>query len=381
VAPQAGSVGQGGLQVRPEVLDVLDPHREAHERLGDVRALVGPPASSLDERLHATEARPVHDQRGRLAHPLRVVGLARRLERQDGAEPRHLPDRELVARVVGQSRVAHPDDARVLDEPLGDHLRGLGGPAHPQPEGADAAQHQPGLERSWDAAEEGAGALEAVAELEVARHEGAHDDVRVTGQGLRRAVQHDVGAEVQRSLQDRRREGVVHHGHDTVPLGRGAGRREVADLQGRVRGALQPQQRRTVARLVDEVGVVRGDEADLAPAARLPVGEARGDPRVGVGGRHHHAPDRDQLEQGAHGGHAAREGECRAALQRPDRLSSASHVGFEVRAYPTGPPAWKVEDSTTGGLSGASGAAAGRPAVTATVSGDRGIGFGDVLTP
>ena len=40
----------------------------------------------------------------------------------------------------------------------------------------------------------------------------------------------------------------------------------------------------------------------------------------------------------------------------PSTSSNASQVGFPSRLYDTGPPAWYVDENTTGGLSGASGA-------------------------
>ena len=62
---------------------------------------------------------------------------------------------------------------------------------------------------------------------------------------------------------------------------------------------------------------------------------------------------------------------ARPPSRAPTTSSRASQVGFDVRPYATGPPAWNLELSTTGTLTGASGALAGRPAATTMLSGDR----------
>src|SRR5579884_327629 len=63
---------------------------------------------------------------------------------------------------------------------------------------------------------------------------------------------------------------------------------------------------------------------------------------------------------------------ARPSSSAPIASSNASHVGFPSRPYATGPPAWYVEENTTGGFSGPSGTSAGRPAVTASVAGESG---------
>ena len=61
-------------------------------------------------------------------------------------------------------------------------------------------------------------------------------------QELRCGVNHHVSAQIQGTLQNRGREGVIHRGHNTqTASGRQQGR-QVSNLKHRVRGALQPRQ-------------------------------------------------------------------------------------------------------------------------------------------
>ena len=60
----------------------------------------------------------------------------------------------------------------------------------------------------------------------------------------------------------------------------------------------------------------------------------------------------------------------------PIASSRAEVVGAASRAYSMEPPAWNEEAGTIGVLSGWSGPAAGRPALTTMVSTDRGSGSG-----
>src|SRR4051795_5744352 len=73
---------------------------------------------------------------------------------------------------------------------------------------------------------------------------------------------------------------------------------------------------------------------------------------------------------------------ARPPSRSPRADSKASHVGLVHRPYPRSPgrgapgEATYVEANTSGEFSGASGAAGGRPAVTATVAGDSGTDGG-----
>ena len=61
-------------------------------------------------------------------------------------------------------------------------------------------------------------------------------------QELRSGVNHNVSTQIQGTLQNRGREGVVHRGHNAQAAGSSQQGRQVSDLKHRVRGALQPRQ-------------------------------------------------------------------------------------------------------------------------------------------
>jgi hypothetical protein len=200
-------------------------------------------------------------------------------------------------------------------------------------------------------------------------HRGAHHQVGVTGEELADAVDHDIGAEVERALRQRRGEGVVHRDEHPEPVGAGHQGRQVGDLHPGVRGALEPEQRGPGAGVEGRCGVGDVDRTRLPPP-RSGRGQQLPRPRVAVAEVDDRRADGQDLEHGGHGGHAGREGQCRAAaLQRGERLLEGGPR--RVAVTPVAGRATGVERrrETTGVLSGPSGVGAGRPADTATVAG------------
>ena len=98
---------------------------------------------------------------------------------------------------------------RVAGQEVDDLLGVVAVPVHPQPEGLEPAQGQPGVERAGDRADRVLVEGDLLRELEVAYDERAADDVGVTAGVLRRGVDDDVGPESQRLLEVGRGEGVV----------------------------------------------------------------------------------------------------------------------------------------------------------------------------
>ena len=104
------------------------------------------------------------------------------------------------------------------------------------------------------------------------RDRGAEQDVGVPGEVLRHRVHDDVGAELERPLQQRRRERVVHRQQRAAARGPPRPARQVGDLEQRVRRRLEPEQVGAVQRGGDGVGV-----GDRRPAARSrPAGRQLG---------------------------------------------------------------------------------------------------------
>src|SRR6478735_9852 len=154
----AGGGVQGPVQVRDQVVGGLDAHREpdqvgGHLQVGAGHRGVRHPARVLDERLDPAE-------RLREREHLRLrAGVQRGLlpsgdpERHDAAVPLHLLRGDRVPGVLGQPGVDHLGDGRVLGEEVDDLLRVVAVPVHPDREGLQAAQREPGVERPGDGAD------------------------------------------------------------------------------------------------------------------------------------------------------------------------------------------------------------------------------------
>ena len=178
---------------------------------------------------------------------------------------------------------------------------------------------QPGLERPGDRASLPAVGAQRGGPLGVAYARAPQEQVGVAGERLRRAVHHRVGAEVERSLSERRRERVV----DGQPRAGGMGgvghRRDVAHVQRWVGGRLDPHDRRARARGDDRVGVGR-NEPHLHAAGGEPIGRHAAHAGVAVARGHEDvARPEGGLEQRADRGHAGGEQHALGVLQRTER--------------------------------------------------------------
>ena len=191
--------------------------------------------------------------------------------------------------------------------------------ARPEVEGAQAAQGEPGLQRPGDGADQVAPAFEDVVQLVVADHERAHHHVAVAGEELGHRVQHDVGAELERPLDEGSGEGVVD---DDRGAGLVAGRDEaldVGDLEGGVGRRLDPEEGRVVEGADDRGGVGDVDEQAVT-AASLEVAELADAAEVRVPRRHHQCVLADQVQHRGDGCETGREGQRATTLQGAERL-------------------------------------------------------------
>ena len=176
-----------------------------------------------------------------------------------------------VARMVGESRVEHFGDFGQRAEPLGDGERVLCLPLDAHAERLDAAQHEPRVERrevrpcrfgeQFDAL--------CLRARRIFEHEEACDDVVVSAQVFRAAVQHDVRAERQGLLEMRREEGIVDGEQGAVFVRERRERRDVRDLHHRVRRGLNEDELRLRAHtLADECEVAHVDVFEGDAVAR-----------------------------------------------------------------------------------------------------------------
>ena len=140
--------------------------------------------------------------------------------------------------------IAHGLDRRVLGEPLGEQARGrlLALEAHLQR--PEPALHEPGRVGGRDDAGEPPRRVQPVAQLGVARDGDAREDVVVAGEDLRRRVEDDVAAVLERPEAERRCDRRVADDGS----GMGDHRLEVGHRQQGVRGRLHEDQVYAVGR-------------------------------------------------------------------------------------------------------------------------------------
>jgi hypothetical protein len=143
-------------------------------------------------------------------------------------------------------------------------FRVLLGPRNPHRERLDSPQEQPGVERGQDRPDRLLGEVDLLSENRVGDDHGAADQVVVTAEELGGAVDHDVGPQRERLLQERRHEGVVHDRQDPAVLGDPRHLADVRDLHQRVGGGLDKQGLGLLSDLfrhrgrVAHVGVIEG---------------------------------------------------------------------------------------------------------------------------
>jgi hypothetical protein len=222
----------------------------------------------LDQALDAAERlRKLEELRAR--DELDRMLLRLREERDHPAEVAHLPRGHGVVRVRGQAGVEDLLDARAAVEPERDRHRVLAVLAHAYCERLDTPQHEPRVERARHGAERLLEEVEALGDRRVVRRGEAADRVGVAAEVLRRRVHDDVRAELERTLQVRRRKRVVDD-EDRAGIVRRIGRgADVDDVEERVRRRLDPHHSRVVVEVLGQVREVLGGDVVEEVALRL----------------------------------------------------------------------------------------------------------------
>ena len=125
---------------------------------------------------------------------------------------------------------------------LGDGGGVFAGALHAQVQGLDAAQDQKAVLRPRHGAAGILDKVQALGEFGVVDDQAAVHDVGVAADVFGCRVQHDVGAQIERILQERRSEGVVHAGEDAAFAGDRAHCFEVHDIKHGIGRRLDPEQ-------------------------------------------------------------------------------------------------------------------------------------------
>ena len=131
-------------------------------------------------------------------------------------------------------------DPRMLGQERRHLLGVVAVPVHPHRQGAQPAQHQPGVERAGHAADRVLVEAQPLGQVVVVDHQRAADDVGVAAAVLGGGVHDHVGAEGDRLLQVRAGEGVVHDDQGAGRVGQLGDGGDVGDGQQRVGRRLDP---------------------------------------------------------------------------------------------------------------------------------------------
>ena len=129
----------------------------------------------------------------------------------------------------------------------------------------------------------------------------------MAAQRLGDTVEHDVGSVSKRSLQHRRREGVVDEGECACGMGGINARRQVGDLEEWIGRRLQPEHVSARAGLDDVGRVIDLDDAQLDASHGMEFAQTYCDTRVGSARSDDHRTLRDEVHGGARCCHARRE--------------------------------------------------------------------------
>jgi hypothetical protein len=183
-----------------------------------------------------------------------------------------------MAGMRGESRVVHAFDLRLGAEEFRHPARIRAMHRHPRRQRAAAAQRQPGVERR----QRGAGDVQAVRDpamqVVLAReHQRAAEHIAMAAEILSRRMHHHVGAQIERTRQQRRCKGVVADQQRAAAVRDVGQRRDIADLHSWIGRRLRPQQiDAAIARGAHrrEVGRIDGHACDPALRQELRVQHA-----------------------------------------------------------------------------------------------------------
>jgi hypothetical protein len=114
-----------------------------------------------------------------------------------------------MLRMAPQARVVNSFDALLITEPLRECLRVLAVAGHSKWQRLDTSGHQITVEGRRDRTTRTLNEAQVFADLTILTNHSASDHVAVAVEVLRHGMHHDVSAELERALEERRRKGVV----------------------------------------------------------------------------------------------------------------------------------------------------------------------------
>ena len=230
----------------------------------------------------------------------------------------------------GSPGIAHPRHGRVRQQPPGQFARRFLRAGQPDRQGSQPAQRQVRLEGTRDRTRQLLPASHPGQQIGIGGDHQSQQQVRVAADELGRAVHHQVGAELQRPLQQGSGEGVVHDDQRAAFAAEPAQRGQVGDVHQRIGRRLQPQQVRGPRGLLRRRRVGDVDGRHLPPPDERAVGQQGAHPGVGIGRHDDVRADRDQVENCCGRTHSGTEGH-RGAHPPARRPRPPGHASWRSR--------------------------------------------------
>src|SRR5690606_30377006 len=196
----------------------LEPDRKTDQVSRQIRARIlrrvrGP--RRVDRKREALEAAPRDADREDLE---RIAKRARVAPRDEGEKPARSFELRPPKRVTGIARkrgVKDAFDARVSFEPSSDLESASRVTLHPNRQGPQSADRERGIGGRKRRAEERCHPANTRDRFGASRRE-PEDDIRVAGDVLRPRMEDEVDPELERTLIERRRPGIVHYRNDAT---------------------------------------------------------------------------------------------------------------------------------------------------------------------
>src|SRR5215213_3886269 len=154
-----------------------------------------------DQAFHSTEGFSENED-PRLFHEAASSLRVAQIERNHSAEARHLPAGELMLWVGRKSRIVNFGDCTLMSQPFGYPASVDVVLTHPKRKGLDTPQSQPAVHWSWHSTRGVLNKSQTLRQIIPPCHQQPADHVTVAIQILGGGVQYDVGAVLQRPLEE-----------------------------------------------------------------------------------------------------------------------------------------------------------------------------------
>src|SRR3954447_17120361 len=214
----SGALPHGLVEVGQKIVNVFDSAAQPDEAVGQAHGLshdrwdrsVRHRGWMAHQTLDSSERLGQHKDPGAFHKAPRSRGIAQ-IERHHPAETAHLPAGNFVLRVRWQPWIVDLADHGLTGKPLRDPASVGIVLTHPERQGLDAPERQPAVHGTRNGTSRILDERKPLGHIVPRGEQQSPHHVAVTVEVFRGRVQHDIGSVLQRPLEVRRGEGVVHY--------------------------------------------------------------------------------------------------------------------------------------------------------------------------